>query len=290
MKPIVLFPALCVFLVLAASPAAGNDYGLCFGNGGTIITPPLKMPAGLQRLTVACRFKALALPPRQVSLVSQSAAEAEPADKGLFRMDLTPRGQIAFTLHGGQGAAGDGHRQDRVQRRAMASCRGRVGRHQVDVISRRQGGRLAAADRAHAAGRRRPSAGYWAGGGQERLQASGLPRLHRQGCRVVHGPQRRGRGAGRGRSLAGNEAGLAALFSLRETAPTDVVRTRSRAARRRFPPCWSARAGAACRCGISLSPPGPSCTSSPTTCLRAAAGDSAASQPARGHRRGFAGC
>ena len=268
MKPIVLFPALCVFLVLAASPAAGNDYGLCFGNGGTIITPPLKMPAGLQRLTVACRFKALALPPRQVSLVSQSAAEAEPADKGLFRMDLTPRGQIAFTLHGAKG------QPETV-----------TGKTACDV------------ERWHHA------AAAWDGteltlyldgkaAGSRRLIGLTLPAG--VGLPLVIGPAAGKNGSKQadyqgfiaevavwstarnaeavaqdaGRSLAGNEAGLAALFSLRETAPTDVVRDKVSGARRRFPPCWSARAGAACPCGISLSPPGPSCTSSPTTCLR----------------------
>ena len=61
------------------------------------------MPAGLQRLTVECHFQALALPPRQVALVSQSADDAQPVDKGLFHMDLTPWGQIAFTLRGAKG-------------------------------------------------------------------------------------------------------------------------------------------------------------------------------------------
>ena len=93
------------------SPAAGYDYGLCFGNGGRIRPPPLVTPTGLQQLTVELRFKALVLPPWELPLLSQTADDETAVDKGLFHMDLTSRGQVAFSLRGTKGLPDRGHQQ-----------------------------------------------------------------------------------------------------------------------------------------------------------------------------------
>ncbi len=224
MKSIVLIPALCVVLVLAALPARGNDYGLCFGNGGRIRTPPLKMPAGLQRLTVEFRFKALALPPRQVSLVSQLADDAQPVDKGFFHMDLTPRGQIAFTFRGVKG--------------------------QPETITSKTAWDVERWHHAAAAWDGSELKLYFDGKaiGSRRLSAFTLPA--NVGLPLVIGPAaaRSGdkqadyqgfigevavwstaRGADAvaqdaGKSLTGNEPGLAAYFSFREAAPAEVLK------------------------------------------------------------------
>lgn len=103
MKSRVILSAWCLVALLAASPAAGYDYGLCFGNGGRIRPPPLVTPTGLQQLTVELRFKALVLPPWELPLLSQTADDETAVDKGLFHMDLTSRGQVAFSLRGTKG-------------------------------------------------------------------------------------------------------------------------------------------------------------------------------------------
>jgi hypothetical protein len=223
MKSVVFFPAWGIVFVLTALPAAGYDYGLCFGNGGRIRPPPLIMPTGLQQFTVELRFKALALPPWEVPLVSQTADDEQPVEKGLFHMDLTPRGQIAFSLRA-KGAAETLTSKTTCDldrwHHAAATWDGAdlklyldgktAGTRHVSDFSLPPAVEipLAIGPVATKSGRRQGDYQGFLGEVALWSTARGLDAVAQDA----------------GRSLAGDEPGLAVCFCFREPAPTDVAR------------------------------------------------------------------
>lgn len=96
--------AVCgVALAFFARTASADDFGLCFGGGGTVEAPAPKLPPDGKQLCVAFRFKALAPVTAAVRVVSQWSDEPKAADAGAFHVDLMPGNKIAFTLRVGKG-------------------------------------------------------------------------------------------------------------------------------------------------------------------------------------------
>jgi hypothetical protein len=98
----------CLLLCLAAaclsSSAFAEDFGLCFGSGGTVEAPAPKLPADGKQLCVEFRFKALApVGASAVRVVSQWSDDIKSADGGNFHLDLLPGNRAAFTLRVGKG-------------------------------------------------------------------------------------------------------------------------------------------------------------------------------------------
>ncbi|MGO8689129.1 MAG: LamG domain-containing protein [Thermoguttaceae bacterium] len=239
MKSRVILSAWCLVALLAASPAAGYDYGLCFGNGGRIRPPPLVTPTGLQQLTVELRFKALALPPWELPLLSQTADDETAVDKGLFHMDLTSRGQVAFSLRGTKGLPETVTSKTAcvVERWHHAAATWDGAELKLYVDGKAAGGRKLA-DFTLPASASIPLVIGPAAAKRGRVQAD----FHGFLGEVAVWSTARGADAvaqDAARSPAGNEAGLAAYYCFREAGPVVAVRDKVSGGDGKIPPAMA---------------------------------------------------
>ena len=89
---------MCLAIALLACGAHGEDFGVCFGSGGTVEASAPELPADGKQLCVEFRFKALAPMGPAIGSSRSGRTTQRPPTTAQFHFDLLPNFRMIFRI------------------------------------------------------------------------------------------------------------------------------------------------------------------------------------------------